>query len=100
MSERRHVGRIDVKTRCTLSLGSRRIPAEVINLSDQGVLLGFEKGSGAVVPDEELGAEASFVLTTFTPHRLYTGEIIRSFFSEEAQRVALRFWKKYTPVSP
>ncbi len=98
MSDRRQSDRTPVKARCTLALEGRAVPAMIVNLSDQGALLGFEKDAGAVVSDEELGAEASFVLSVVTPHRKYTGEIIRSFFLNGAQQVALRFWKKYTVV--
>jgi hypothetical protein len=98
MSERRQTDRTPVRTKCTISLGGRKVPAIIVNLSDQGALLGFAKEAGQVVPDEELGTDASFTLATVMPHRLYTGEIIRSFFQEGAQQVALRFGKKYTLV--
>ena len=87
-----------MKTRCTLALGDRSVPATILNLSDQGALLSFEKTAGEVVTDDELGAEATFVLSTVTPHRKYIGEIIRSYYLDGAQQVALRFWKKYTTV--
>jgi hypothetical protein len=99
MSERRQTDRTPVKTKTTLSLGGRKVPAIIVNISDQGALLGFAKDAGEVVPDEELGSEATFLLSTVTPHRQYTGEVIRSFFSDGAQQVGLRFWKKYTIVS-
>ena len=98
MSERRQTDRAQVRTSCTLSLGSRTLPALIIDLSDQGALVAFSKEAGEAVPDEELGTEASFILATVSPKRLYAGEIIRSFFFEGAQRVALRFWNKYTVV--
>jgi hypothetical protein len=99
MSERRQTDRIPVKTTCMITLGGRKVAAVIINISDQGALLGFAKEAGEAVPDEELGTEASFVLASVTPHRLYTGEIIRSYFLDGAQQVALRFWKKYTTVA-
>jgi hypothetical protein len=45
--------------------------------------------------DGDLAMEASFILASFSPPRLYTGEIIRLYFAEGACHVALRFWKKY-----
>jgi hypothetical protein len=98
MSDRRQTDRTPIQTSCTLALGGRKVAAVIVNLSDQGALLGFAKEAGEVVPDEELGTEASFLLPTVTPQRLYTGEIIRSYFLAGAQQVALRFWKKYTLV--
>ncbi len=98
MSERRKIGRIEVDVPCTLTLGKRSIPAHVLNLSDEGALLAFARGAGELISNDELGEEASFVLTSFSPHRLYTGEIIRSFFSNDAQHVGLRFWKKFQAV--
>jgi hypothetical protein len=98
MGERRQASRFEVNRQCTLSLDGRELPALIVNLSDQGALLRFERDSGAAVTDGDLGAEASLVLSMVTPHRLYTGEIIRRYFVDKTLHVVLRFWKSYREI--
>jgi hypothetical protein len=95
MGERRGARRAELKSTCTFSLDGRNLPALVVNLSDQGALLRFAAGADAAVTVADLGSDASLVLTTVTPHRRYTGEIIRFYFAENALHVVLRFWKNY-----
>jgi hypothetical protein len=95
MDERRQVSRSQINRQCTLSLDGREVPALIVNLSDHGALLRFEGNTGAAPSDDELGMEASLVLSAVTPHRLYTGEIIRRYFVDKTPHVVLRFWKKY-----
>ena len=46
----------------------------------------------------DLGLEATFVLSSTTPTRRYTGEIIRFYYAQGTCHVALRFWKKYQEI--
>ena len=98
MAERRGARRAELKSLCTFSLDGKQLPALIVNLSDQGALLRFAAGTDAAVTDADLGTDASLVLATVTPHRLYTGEVIRFYFAENAQHVVLRFWKKYREI--
>jgi len=98
MAERRGARRAELKSSCTFSLDGQQLPALIINLSDQGALLRFAAGADAAVTDADLGSDASLVLTMVTPHRLYTGEIIRRYFVDKTLHVVLRFWKKYREI--
>ena len=96
MPERREQPRIPLGEKCLLSVEGRQIHAAVENLSEIGGLFHIvEPGGPAPVTDDDLGMEASFVLSTFSPARRYIGEIIRLYFADGAQHIALRFWKKY-----
>jgi hypothetical protein len=95
MPERRERPRIPVGEECPLTIEGRQVHAEIENLSETGGLFHIVEPGAAPVSDNDLGMEASFVLTRFTPPRRYTGEIIRLYFAEGAHHIALRFWKKY-----
>ena len=96
MIERRHAGRKRIGQPVVISVEGREVPALIEDLSDHGAL--FRVDSRGVVSSDDLGMEGVFTLTTFTPARHYTGEIIRLFFRDEAAFFALRFWKGYTEV--
>jgi hypothetical protein len=98
MDERRGARRAEMKSSCTFSLDGHQLPARVVNLSDQGALLRFASGSDASVTDADLGSNGSLLLTSVSPHRLYTGEIIRRYFAGDALHIVLRFWKKYREI--
>ena len=95
MPERREQPRIPVGEKCILVIEGRQVHAVVENLSEIGALFRILEPGPAPVTDEDLGAQASFDLTAFSPARRYTGEIIRRYFAEGAHHIALRFWKKY-----
>ena len=96
MIERRHAGRKRIGQPVVISVEGREVPALIEDLSDHGAL--FRVDSRGAVSSDDLGMEGVFTLTTFTPARHYTGEIIRLFFRDEAAFFALRFWKGYTEV--
>ena len=76
----------------------RQVHAEIENLSELGGLFHIVEPGAAPVTDDDLGMEAVFLLSTVSPARQYTGEIIRLYFADGAPHVALRFWKKYREV--
>ena len=96
MIERRHAGRKRIGQPVVISIEGREVPALIEDLSDHGAL--FRVDARGAVSSDDLGMEGVFTLTTFTPARHYTGEIIRLFFRDEAAFFALRFWKGYTEV--
>ena len=96
MIERRHAGRKRIGQPVVISVEGREVPALIEDLSDHGAL--FRVDSRGAVSSDDLGMEGVFTLTTFTPARHYTGEIIRLFFRDEAAFFALRFWKGYTEI--
>jgi hypothetical protein len=96
MVERRKSSRTAARVVCTLAVEDRRIEAQLENLADDGALFTLRNTAMSEAPSFFLGRDATFVLTSFTPPRKYTGEIIRLFFKDGAPRVALRFWQKYT----
>ncbi len=99
MNERRSANRVPMKVRCVVSVGGRDLTVWLLNLSDDGALLRVEKADGRPISEEDLGQETSFVLSSFSPPRRYTGEIIRSYFHQGAHHLALRFWERYTEVN-
>ena len=96
MIERRHADRMKIGEPIVIAIEGRDVPARIEDLSEHGALCRVEP-RGAVSSDD-LGLEGVFVLSTFTPARRYTGEIIRLFFRDGAAFFALRFWKGYTEV--
>lgn len=99
MPERREHPRVPVREKCLLSIDGRQIHAEIENLSEIGGLFCIVEPGAAPVSDDDLGREARFLLSSVSPARQYTGEIIRLYFADGAHHFALRFWKKYREVS-
>ncbi len=99
MVERRQSDRVLAKTPCVLLVNGREVSARMENISVHGALFTIEAGAGETVSNNDLGYDASFVLTSVTPARKYIGEIIRLYFKDGNAHIALRFWKKYTEVS-
>jgi hypothetical protein len=99
MPERREKPRTPLGEDCVLVIDGRQVHAAVENLSETGGLFHITEPGAAPVTDDDLGVEASFVLSAFSPARRYTGEIIRRYFADGAHHVALRFWKKYQEQS-
>jgi hypothetical protein len=96
MIERRHADRMKIGESVVITIEEREVPAWLEDLSEHGALLRVD-ATGAVSSDD-LGLEGAFVLSTFTPARRYTGEIIRLFFRDGKAYFALRFWKGYTEL--
>ena len=95
MPERREHPRVPVRETCLLSIEGRQVHAEIENRSEIGGLFRIVEPGAAPVSEDDLGMAALFVLSTVTPAREYTGEIVRLYFADGAHHVALRFWKKY-----
>jgi hypothetical protein len=95
MPERRESSRFPLEKPCLLSIEGREVNAQLENLSDKGGLFRIVDGGSPVVSNEDLGREASFVLSSVTASRTYAGEIIRLYFAEGAWHIAVRFWKSF-----
>jgi hypothetical protein len=97
MIERRHAGRMKIGESIVISIEDREVPAWIEDLSEHGAL--FRVDVRGAVSSDDLGLEGGFTLSTFTPARRYTGEIIRLFFRDGKAFFALRFWKGYTELT-
>jgi hypothetical protein len=95
MVERRKSTRTAAKVLCTLFVEGRQIEAQLENLAEDGALFALRSTALGEGPSFFLGRDATFTLTSFSPPRKYTGEIIRLFFKDGSPRIALRFWQKY-----
>ena len=98
MIERRNTPRIAVDRPCTLSVNGRKVATQLVDLSEEGALfrLGAD-GEESVSPDD-LGSDATFLVSSPPPALLYTGEMIRLFNKGSARFVALRFWTRPKPA--
>jgi len=98
MAERRELPRVPVEKDCLLSIEGRQVRLRIENLSDKGGLFRIIDEASSSVSAADLGLEATFVLSSTTPTRRYTGEIIRFYYAQGTCHVALRFWKKYQEI--
>jgi hypothetical protein len=98
MAERRESARKPLGEACLLTIGARRLVVTVENLSERGCLVHVTEPPQNAVTDADLGQEATFVLSSPQPPRLYKGEIIRRYYADGADHFALRFWKRYTEL--
>jgi hypothetical protein len=98
MLERRNTARVPVDAPLAFSIDGREVRAQLVDLSDEGALFRLGPEDPPTVTTDDLGMEATFLLRSSTPARLYTGELIRLFNRGSARFVALRFWKKYSEV--
>jgi len=96
MIERRHADRVKIGESVTIAIEDREVPAWLEDLSEHGAL--FRVDVKGAVSSDDLGLDGVFVLSTVTPARRYTGEIIRLFFRDGKAYFALRFWKGYTEL--
>jgi len=96
MIERRHADRVRIGEPCVIAIEGREVPVLLEDLSEHGAL--FQVDARGAVSSDDLGTEAGFLLSTFTPARRYAGEIIRLFFRDGAAFFAVRFWKGYLEV--
>jgi hypothetical protein len=95
VAERRESPRVPLGESCLLTISARRIRVTIENLSELGCLVHVSEPSRNAVTDDDLGQEATFVLSSPRPARRYAGEIIRRYYADGADHLALRFWKKY-----
>jgi hypothetical protein len=95
MPERRETARYPVEKGCVLNIKGRQVSARVENLSRKGGLFRVMEANEKAVTNEDLGRQASFVLTTVTGPQEYAGEIIRLYYGEGAYHLAVRFWKDF-----
>ena len=99
MVNRRSTPRVVVDKPCTLSVSGREVSAWLVDLSEEGALFRLANAGQNTVSNDDLGMDASFLLSSFSPARQYTGEMIRLFIRDGSRFVALRFWKRYKEVS-
>ncbi len=93
MRERREAQRFPLNQPCLLSVAGRQIGVQILDLSRHGCLARITDPAARPVSDDDLGMEATFSLSTETGTRPYTGEIIRRYYADGADHLALRFWK-------
>ena len=98
MSDRRQTRRDKAEVSCVLDVQGRMFPGTLVNLSEEGALFRLEAGEPGSLEAEDLGMDASFVLSSTHPARRYTGEMIRRYFLGGFEYVALRFWRKFVEI--
>ena len=99
MVNRRNTPRVAVNEQCMLSVNGREVPAVLVDLSDEGALFRLDTTGRDTVDSDDLGFDASFLLRSLSPVRMYTGEMIRLFSRDGTRFVALRFWKKHAEAA-
>jgi hypothetical protein len=67
---------------------------QLVDLSDEGALFRLGADGEPSISTDDLGADATFLVSSPLPARQYTGEMIRLFNRGSERFVALRFWKK------
>jgi hypothetical protein len=95
MAERRETSRYPLNKSCVLDIEGRQVNARVENLSRKGGLFRIMEAGDKAVTNDDLGREASLVLTTMTGSQEYSGEVIRLYYADGAYHIALRFWKEF-----
>ena len=99
MLNRRNTPRVAVNEQCVLSVNGREAHAVLVDLSEEGALFRLPSAGVDTVDSDDLGFDASFLLRSLSPARMYTGEMIRLFSRDGTRFVALRFWKKFKEVA-
>lgn len=95
MPERRETARYPLDKSCVLDIEGRPVKSRVENLSRKGALFRIMEPGDKAITNDDLGKEATFVLTTLTASTQYTGEIIRLYYADGAYHIAVRFWKEF-----
>ena len=98
MIERRRSDRVPMSEPCVIAMEGREIPTLLENLSEEGALLRVDAAAGGAVSSDDLGYEGTFLVTSFTPARRYSGEVIRLFFRDGNAFIAMRFWRPFLEV--
>jgi hypothetical protein len=94
MAERRGIPRVPLEEDLVLSINGRNVPARMENYSDLGARFRILSASSSAVTDADLGTLITFrILRSLSP-RECTGEIIRRYFDDGVQHIAVRFWQK------
>ena len=99
--DRRNKRRVTMNQAIEITIGDRQIPCTLVNISEEGALLRFGSDQNDKIGNDDLGEEASFVLSGLPDSRKrreYTGEIIRFYGQGEDTFVGLRFWQPYREV--
>ena len=78
---------------CILSIRGRAVAAHLEDFSAVGARFRILSDRVDAVTDDDLGEDVVFVHPTHKPPRKYTGELIRRYYSDDTQYIALRFWK-------
>ena len=98
--ERRESNREKLDLQVEISMEDGAIMCTLIDLSEVGALLRVTSEQKGIVTDDNLGEDINFVLKqASTAEREYTGEIIRLFYKDNAEFIALRFWEKYKELN-
>jgi hypothetical protein len=94
MAERRKEPRVPVEEDSVLSINGRNVSVRVENYSDIGARMRILSDRTDAVTDDDLGTEVTFRILRSLPPRECTGEIIRRYYQDGVQHIAVRFWKK------
>ncbi|MBA7549345.1 hypothetical protein ES705_41825 [subsurface metagenome] len=98
--ERRESDREELDLQVEILMEDGAIMCTLINLSETGALLRIYPEQNGTVTNDNLGEDVNFVLKqASTANREYTGEIIRLFYKDNAEFIALRFWEKYKELN-
>jgi len=98
--ERREYNREELGFQVEISMEDGTIMCTLINLSEVGALLRINPEQKRTLTNDNLGEDVNFVLKQESAvDREYTGEIIRLFYKDNAEFIALRFWEKYKELN-
>ncbi|HEB09918.1 hypothetical protein LCGC14_3004230 [marine sediment metagenome] len=98
--ERRESNREELGFQVEISMEDGAIMCTLINLSEVGALLRINPEQNGIPTNDNLGEDVNFVLKQASAvDREYTGEIIRLFYKDNAEFIALRFWEKYKELN-
>ena len=98
--ERREYNREELGFQVEISTEDGTIMCTLINLSEVGALLRINPEQKRTLTNDNLGEDVNFVLKQESAvDREYTGEIIRLFYKDNAEFIALRFWEKYKELN-
>jgi hypothetical protein len=100
MAERREVSRVPVEEDCVVSIDGRNVSVRVENYSDIGARMRILSDRSDAVTDNDLGTEVTFQILRSLPARECTGEIIRRYYQDGVQHIAVRFWKRCRELMP
>jgi hypothetical protein len=100
MAERRGIPRVPLEEDLLLSINGRNVRARVENYSDIGARFRILSAKPSAVTDADLGTLITFRILHCLPPRECTGEIIRRYFDDGIQHIAVRFWQKCRELPP
>lgn len=101
MRERRQWKRHEFDYPVILQMRDCSIRARLLNLSVGGAFFRNEQDAERVLGDDYLGTHAQFVIKPKgKAARKYTGEVIRLYYRNRREHIALRFWERFKEVEP